>query len=200
MDALDGGDWRYGDDSTPEVGVTYFAGTFVRHPLAMAAARASLLYMKKEGAALQERVSRATADFAHELNKYFESQAAPVKIYHFTSVMKIAFTEEIPFGEMLFYHLRQHGVHVWDGRPCFLTMMHGPAEVTFIAQAFKKAVADMQAGGFFPQPTAASAQAGAVSGAPPVAGARLGRDPDGTPAWFVTDPARPGQYLRVNSP
>ena len=42
MDALDGGFWKYGDDSFPEVGVTYFAGTFVRHPLALASARASL--------------------------------------------------------------------------------------------------------------------------------------------------------------
>ena len=32
MDALDGGFWEFGDDSFPEVGVTYFAGTFVRHP------------------------------------------------------------------------------------------------------------------------------------------------------------------------
>ena len=39
MDALDGGGWQYGDDSMPTVGVTYFAGTFVRHPLALAAAR-----------------------------------------------------------------------------------------------------------------------------------------------------------------
>ncbi len=37
MDALDGGSWQYGDDSYPEVGVTFFAGTFVRHPLALAA-------------------------------------------------------------------------------------------------------------------------------------------------------------------
>src|SRR5262249_5468863 len=36
MDALDGGMWQFGDDSYPEVGVTFFAGTFVRHPLAMA--------------------------------------------------------------------------------------------------------------------------------------------------------------------
>ena len=42
MDALDGGSWNYGDASFPEAGVTYFAGTFVRHPLALAAADAGL--------------------------------------------------------------------------------------------------------------------------------------------------------------
>ena len=35
LDALDGGAWRFGDESGPEVGVTFFAGTFVRHPLAL---------------------------------------------------------------------------------------------------------------------------------------------------------------------
>src|SRR5690606_19818401 len=49
MDALDGGYWEFGDDSYPEVGVTYFVGTFVRHPLALATAKASLLYMKEKG-------------------------------------------------------------------------------------------------------------------------------------------------------
>ncbi len=32
---------------------------------------------------------------------------------------------------------------------------------------------------------------------PPVPGAKLGRDPDGKPAWYVSDPDRPGKYLQV---
>src|SRR5690606_15615602 len=47
MDALDGGYWEFGNDSVPEAGVTYFAGTFVRHPLALASAKASLEYIKQ---------------------------------------------------------------------------------------------------------------------------------------------------------
>ncbi len=204
LDALDGGGWNYGDESTPEVGVTYFAGTFVRHPLHMAAARAALLYMKQEGPELQKRVSQTAANFAEEMNAFFQSQRAPVKIRHFASVMKIAVDEEIPFGELFFYHLRLNGVHVWDGRPCFMTMVHGPSEVALIQEAFRKSVLAMQEGGFFPLPVGAplatSAQSSDLSAAPPVAGARLGRDPDGTPAWFITDPERPGKYLRVGAP
>ena len=41
--------WQYGDDSIPEVGVTFFAGTFVRHPLALAAARAVLAHLEGAG-------------------------------------------------------------------------------------------------------------------------------------------------------
>ena len=60
MDALDGGDWEYGDDSIPTVGVTYFAGTFVRHPLALAAAHAALEHMRDAGPALQDRLNART--------------------------------------------------------------------------------------------------------------------------------------------
>jgi acyl transferase domain-containing protein len=34
---------------------------------------------------------------------------------------------------------------------------------------------------------------------PPVPGARLGRDPAGNPGWYVPDPERAGQYLRVGT-
>ena len=62
MDALDGGDWQFGDDSIPTVGVTYFAGTFVRHPLALAAAqRRARASEAGRGRALQERLNARTA-------------------------------------------------------------------------------------------------------------------------------------------
>ena len=55
MDALDGGTWRFRDDSYPEVGVTFFAGTFVRHPLAVAATLAVLEHLQKQGPSLKKR-------------------------------------------------------------------------------------------------------------------------------------------------
>ncbi|MEO0415276.1 MAG: aminotransferase class III-fold pyridoxal phosphate-dependent enzyme, partial [Verrucomicrobiota bacterium] len=48
MDTFDGGMWQYGDDSFPEQPVTFFAGTFVRHPLAMASVKAMLEFFKKQ--------------------------------------------------------------------------------------------------------------------------------------------------------
>jgi acyl transferase domain-containing protein len=41
--------------------------------------------------------------------------------------------------------------------------------------------------------------AGADSRVPPVPGARLGRDAQGNPGWFVPDPNRPGKYLQVRT-
>jgi hypothetical protein len=34
---------------------------------------------------------------------------------------------------------------------------------------------------------------------PPVPGARIGRDPDGRPAWFVPNPRRRGHFLKVGA-
>jgi hypothetical protein len=34
---------------------------------------------------------------------------------------------------------------------------------------------------------------------PIVPGARLGREPDGRPAWFIADPARAGRFLKVGT-
>jgi acyl transferase domain-containing protein len=34
---------------------------------------------------------------------------------------------------------------------------------------------------------------------PIIPGARLGREPDGRPGWFIVDPARPGRYLKVGT-
>jgi len=73
MDALDGGQWQYGDNSFPEVGVTFFAGTFVRHPLVLASVWAVLNHMKQQGPALQETLAKKTAALAARLNELFSS-------------------------------------------------------------------------------------------------------------------------------
>jgi glutamate-1-semialdehyde aminotransferase len=199
LDALDGGPWQYGDSSTPEIGVTYFAGTFVRHPLALAAARAALLYMKKHGPSLQAELNQRADDFALELNTYFKQRGAPLQVLNFGSVFKLKQTQEVPFGELLYHHLRLAGVHVWDGRPCFLTLCHQRVELEFIVAAFKQAVEEMFRGGLFqaaePKPVLNVMDAAV----PPVQGARIGHDPDGNPAWYVPDAERPGKYLRFDS-
>ena len=63
LDALDGGMWSFGDASMPEIGVTFFAGTFVRHPLALAAARAVLLRLKESGPEQQRELNLRTTEF-----------------------------------------------------------------------------------------------------------------------------------------
>ena len=198
MDALDGGYWQYGDESIPTVGVTYFAGTFCRHPLALAAAKASLLHLKEVGPSLQQDLNAKTEAMAKQLNAWFESVGAPVKIKHFSSLWKTFFTEDLPFSDLLFYYLRDRGVHILDGFPCFLTTAHSEADIAFIIRAFQDSVSEMQAAGFLPgRPAQENAPLDPTT--PPVPGARLGRDPSGTPAWFVPHPENPQKYVKYGT-
>jgi amino acid adenylation domain-containing protein/non-ribosomal peptide synthase protein (TIGR01720 family) len=188
MDALDGGAWQYGDESFPEVGVTFFAGTFVRHPLALAAARACLTHLREQGPELQRGLNRRTTELVETLNAQSASLAAPVRITHFSSWFCINFPADVPHASLFFAHMRLRGIHIWEGRPCFLTTAHTEDDLARVVRAFKESVEEMQRGGFLP---------GAPPASPPVPGARQGRDGNGQSAWFVPDPDRPGKYLQV---
>lgn len=197
MDALDGGYWQYGDDSTPPVGVTYFAGTFVRHPLALAAAHAVLTHLKEQGPSLQKNLTERTAHFVAELNAFAKAQGAPITVKTFASLWRATWDNDQPFGDLLFFMMRDRGVHLYDGFPCFLTTAHTDADVAKIVQAFKDSLMELIEGGFVVgcQP-AVKAQV-LDPAKPPVPNARIGRDPDGSPAWFVPNPDAPGKYMKL---
>jgi amino acid adenylation domain-containing protein len=196
MDALDGGHWRFGDDSTPTVGVTYFAGTFVRHPLALAAAHAVLTHLTDKGGELQATLNAKVTAMAEELNAFCLSVGAPIHVVHFASVWKTTFTEDHPLQDLLFAMMRSRGIHILDNFPCFFTTAHGEAEFAAIASAFRESILEMQEAEFLPRRRDTAAF---DAGRPPVPGARLGKDPEGRPAWFVPNPDAPGKYLRVTA-
>jgi glutamate-1-semialdehyde aminotransferase len=198
MDALDGGAWQYGDDSIPSVGVTYFAGTFVRHPLALAAAKASLLHFKEQGPKLQQTLTRLTQEMADELNSFCRGQGAPLEVRTFASLWRVSWLEDHPLQDLLFAMMRNRGVHILDNFPCFMTTAHTPQDIAVIKKAFKESVAELQECDFIPRHLPAGATALDAS-QPPVAGARLGRDESGKPAWFVANPEVPGKYIKMEA-
>ncbi|HWV38894.1 MAG TPA: amino acid adenylation domain-containing protein [Vulgatibacter sp.] len=198
LDALDGGAWQFGDDSAPSVGVTCLAGTFVRHPLAMAAAKAVLLHLVERGPALQEELNARTERLTSTLNAHFTLAGAPLRIERFASMWRPVYEDARPLGDLLYYALRDRGVHVYEGAPCFLTTAHTDADVDRIIAAFREAIAELQDGGFLPAPARPEVTEFDAS-RPPVPGARLGRDPEGNPAWYVLDPDRPGRYVKLEA-
>jgi glutamate-1-semialdehyde aminotransferase/acyl carrier protein len=196
MDALDGGHWQYGDDSIPTVGVTYFAGTFVRHPLALAAAKAVLEHVKAQGPQLQQRLNARVAAMAAELNAFCAEVGAPVEVRHFASVWKTFFREEHPLQDLLFAMMRSRGVHILDNFPCFLTTAHSEADFQAIMGAFKASVTELQDAEFLPR-RAATPRTVMDPAQPAVAGARIGRDPEGRPGWYLADADAPGKFRKV---
>ena len=185
MDALDGGPWQYGDDSIPGVGVTYFAGTFVRHPLALAAAKASLTHLKQAGPALQAGLTSSTGALASELSAWCKEVGAPIEIRHFGSLWRVSWLEDHPLQDLLFAMMRSRGVHILDNFPCFLTSAHSAEDIAFIQRAFKDSVAEMQESGFLPR--RAAVVTSFDTRRPTEEGSVLARDVDGQPFWYVPE-------------
>ncbi|HEY0179320.1 MAG TPA: amino acid adenylation domain-containing protein, partial [Dokdonella sp.] len=162
MDALDGGDWRFGDDSHPEAGVTYFAGTFVRHPLALAAAKAALLHLKRRGPSLQRELNARTAALIDRLNAIFAARAAPLTAVGFSSLWRIVADDGQPYASVFWYALRMHGLHVYEQFNGFLTEAHADADLDRIAAAVDAAAAELVGAGLL-TPRAGSAAAAAAA-------------------------------------
>jgi glutamate-1-semialdehyde aminotransferase/acyl carrier protein len=197
MDALDGGPWQYGDDSVPTVGVTYFAGTFVRHPLALAASKAALEYLKQDNNKLQTQLNLHTAAMADELSAFCREVGAPVEIRHFSSLWRVSWQEDHPLQDLLFAMMRSRGVHILDNFPCFMTTAHSQQDIATIKSAFKESIAEMQEAELLPRRAAPKTVLDPSH--PPAPDARLGRDKDGQPAWFVPDPNAQGKFTKYKA-
>lgn len=204
MDALDGGFWQYGDNSYPEVGVTYFAGTFVRHPLALATAKASLNFMKEQGPSLQKNLSEMTEHMAIELNREFQKRNLPIQINFYGSLWRLKIMDEIPYSELLFTLLRKKGIHIVDGFPCFMTLAYNKDDIRRIINAFMESIDELTIGGIFESELneesnrTENKSSVKVLNTPPVKGAKLGMDESGNPAWFIADKDNNGEYLKID--
>jgi amino acid adenylation domain-containing protein len=153
LDALDGGTWCYGDDSYPEAGVTYFAGTFVRHPLALAAAHASLLHIKTRGRALYQEINGNTQRLIDRLNDAFAARGAPVKAVHCTSLWRLSWDEDQKFVSLFYYLARYHGLHLYEQFGHFVTEAMGEAELEKVFSVFTQTLDELLSLGFItPRP------------------------------------------------
>ncbi|KAA0578715.1 non-ribosomal peptide synthetase/type I polyketide synthase [Azospirillum sp. Sh1] len=155
VDGIDGGVWRYGDSSFPSVPTTFFAGTFNGAPLAMAASRAVLGEMVRRGPALQDGINRLAGDFAAELNGWLEAEEVPMTVVTCGSLFRFAYSGNL---DLLFYHLLEKGVFVWEGRNCFLSAAHTPADMALVGEAVRDSVRQMREGGFVPPASRAAAE------------------------------------------
>ncbi len=146
MDALDGGAWQFGNNSVPQVGVTFFAGTFVRHPLTMAAVKAVLTHLKAEGPSLQQELASKTDLLTQDLQQLFQEFAFPSALEHFSSWFFFPSPHERRLARLLYYHLRERGLHLQEGFPCFLTTTHTDEDLAVVRSTFRSALEAMRDG------------------------------------------------------
>ena len=168
MDALDGGMWRYEDDSEPVADMTFFAGTFVRHPLAMAAAHQVLMKLKEEGPELQEDLNAKTQRLVDRLNHFFETEVYPIRVATFSSQFRMMFPSDLEYADLLYFHLLERGIFMrgWEDN-CFLSTAHSDDDIERILEAIKDSCRHLRAGGFMPEPEPTSMAATTSDPEPP---------------------------------
>ncbi|MGP3634964.1 MupA/Atu3671 family FMN-dependent luciferase-like monooxygenase [Streptomyces sp. 24-1644] len=149
LDGVDGGFWRYGDDSGPPHETTFIGGTYMQHPLSMAAARAVLTHLKERGPALQDRLNARTDALATDLNAFFRDEEFPLELAHFGSMFRFTHRADM---ELLYHHLLLRGLYVWEWRSFYLSTAHTDEDVAEISDAVKGSLRELRDGGFFPAP------------------------------------------------
>lgn len=154
MDCIDGGDWRFGDVSKPETDVIFYAGTFFKHPLSMAAAKAVLTELKATGSNHQDRAGQATKRLCDTLNQFFADEKVPINIkycgsmFRFESFGAFALHLEPIEMELMYFNMMIRGVYTWERRICYLSSAHTEADVDQIINAVKESICDVRSGGF----------------------------------------------------
>ena len=142
MQAFDGGLWQFGDDSRPEGAVTYFASTYIKNPISVAAGYAAMTELIKQGPALQEDLNRKTKEFASRVKAIFLRMKAPYMIQGTASMYMIKPIDANPLTRLFNYYLRMHGVNMRE-RPCFISTAHTQEDFDKTYKALELAIQDL---------------------------------------------------------
>ncbi|PHN02492.1 amino acid adenylation protein [Flavilitoribacter nigricans DSM 23189 = NBRC 102662] len=134
LDSLDGGYWKFGDDSAPPVKMTFVAGTFCHHPLAMAASLKILEILRKEDGRILRDLNRTTDEFCSRMNTFFRAEGLRLEIVHFGSLFRFL----TPGRHRAIYpQLLLNGVYIWEGRNCFLSTAHDASTLNLLEEKIK---------------------------------------------------------------
>lgn len=139
MAYLDKGAWIPGL-TEPDLSVDsiFFAGTFNKNPLTMAAAEAVMLHLKAHGGFIQRELNKLTERWISSLNNEIASLCSGARIDYFSSFFRF-----IGFPAVFYYALLEKGVYIWEGRTCFLSSAHTTEDLQVAQQSILEVVADL---------------------------------------------------------
>lgn len=147
MDGIDGGWWQYGDSSYPMAPTIFFAGTFSKHPLTMAASIAVLEHIKSVGRPLYDALNDNTRQLVERLNKVFEEERVDILAECFSSLFRFSSMGNI---DLFFYHLMDEGIYIWEGRNCFVSTAHTSQDLNRLVAAVRKICRELVPLGLLP--------------------------------------------------
>jgi len=110
----------------------------------MAAVKATLLHLREAGTALQADLADKTSALVGDLNSMFGEFGFPAHIQHFASWFFFSVPPEARLAKLLYYHLREQGIHLQEGFPCFLTTAHTEADLRQVRETFRHVLTEMR--------------------------------------------------------
>lgn len=148
LDYMDGGYWQYGDDSGPSDLRVGTGGTFCHHPVALAAAKATLGVIQKEGNALYDDLNTKTAMLRDRLNEYFSTHEIPVKIVNCGSLFSFKPQRDLRVMQVLYYLLQERGIYLWQGATSFISRAHTEEDIERLITTVDECCQVLMAQGF----------------------------------------------------
>jgi iturin family lipopeptide synthetase A len=143
LDAIDGGQWRFGDDSYPQAEMTFFAGTFCKHPVVMAACDAVLDRFLLEGDKITRDLSARTSQLTKRLNQLLEG--SDIEANCFSSLFRFKSPTNI---DLLFANINLRGAYVWEGRNLFLSTEHTDQDLDLFVNIVGDSIDELRREGF----------------------------------------------------
>lgn len=140
LDYSDGGIWQYNDESMPNSDMTFVAGTFCHHPLAMRSALTILEYLKENKTSFYPGLRVKTDAFCEELNIWFEANDFKIKMVNYGSLFRFITPGK---SKLIYRHLLNNGIYVWEGRNCFLSPAHDNEVMVELVNKIKKSCVEL---------------------------------------------------------
>src|SRR5262249_8404726 len=72
-------------------------------------------------------------------------------ISSYASLFRFATNPQAPFADLLFYHLLQRGVYIWEGRVCYISTAHTDEDCAHLVRVFRDSIRSLREGGFLPE-------------------------------------------------
>ncbi|HTE55649.1 MAG TPA: aminotransferase class III-fold pyridoxal phosphate-dependent enzyme [Kofleriaceae bacterium] len=145
MNLIDGGAWQHDGDSIPSGDKIWFAGTFNKNPLTMAATQAVVNHLLEKGNRLQEGLTEKARALDERLGAWLVANRMPVRIARFGSMFRF---ESAPHLTLLIQHLHMRGIYTWEGMVFFISTAHTDASVERLEEAVKDSLLTMRRGGY----------------------------------------------------
>ncbi|WP_419888958.1 MupA/Atu3671 family FMN-dependent luciferase-like monooxygenase [Paenibacillus xylanexedens] len=153
IDLVDGGRWLGGSRFSDERKLTYTAGTYANHPLALSAASAVLSHLKDRGPTLQTNLNRRADAMADRLNHAFRALEVPIHVANFGSFFRFAVRNNFSFvnqsieADIFRANLSLRGVYVAETGASFISTEHSAEDIEFIIEAATDAAREMKDAG-----------------------------------------------------